>query len=116
MTDNASSNNTMIDATKDAIPSFPGTPTHTRCFDHIVHLTAKSLLCPFDVATPKEAVVAQNATEASLRELAGDLDLEEAEMTAQGLEATDGEVIDEDGSDNDVEGEFDEVRRLSEVE
>ena len=85
--------------------------------DHIIHLTAKSLLRPFDVASTKESEAAQNATEASLRELAAGLDLEESEVVAAGLDAVDSEDEDvEDEGVDGIEGVFDEVQVLSDEE
>lgn len=107
----------MIEVTSEKIPSFAGRPSHTRCMDHIIHLTAKSLLRPFDVASTKESEAAQNATEASLRELAAGLDLEESEVVAAGLDAVDSEDEDvEDGGVDGIEGVFDEVEVLSDEE
>ena len=117
MTDNAMSNTTMIKVMSNEIPSFPGLPLHTRCFDHIIHLTAKSLLRLFDVASERESEAAQNATEASLRELAAGLDLEEGKMVTAGLDTVDDEGGDAESEDDDeIEGEFDEVKMLSDEE
>ncbi|KAI9065337.1 hypothetical protein FKP32DRAFT_1538430, partial [Trametes sanguinea] len=46
--DNASSNDTMVNALEIDIPSFKGQRTRTRCFDHVVCLTAKSVTRQFD--------------------------------------------------------------------
>ncbi|KAG1901564.1 uncharacterized protein F5891DRAFT_903433, partial [Suillus fuscotomentosus] len=46
--DNASSNDTMIEAHSDLIPSFPGDPNRARCFNHVIALIAKSSICQFD--------------------------------------------------------------------
>ena len=107
----------MVDTLSDLIPSFPGTPSHTRCFDHILHLAAKSLLRPFDVAHGKDAENARDATEASLRELADGLDLEELEMASMALEGSeDGDSENETGEREDVEGWVDDVVNMSETE
>lgn len=117
-TDNASSNDTMINGIAVRIPSFPGEPAHSRCLDHIMHLTGKSFLRPFDVSTAKETDNARTATEASLAELAKGLDVEESEMVAMGLEATAGSEMDEAGLRNgdNVDGRYDEVAELSREE
>jgi hypothetical protein len=47
--DNASSNDTMIEALSDLIPLFPGDPNCARCFNHVIALIAKSLIHQFDV-------------------------------------------------------------------
>jgi hypothetical protein len=41
--DNASNNDTMIDALSDLLTVFLGASNQTRCFDHIVNLIAKSV-------------------------------------------------------------------------
>ena len=107
----------MIKYISNAIKSFAGTRTHTRCFNHIIHLTAKSLLRPFNVTTGKDAAAAMHATEASLRELAGGLELEEAEMMVMGMDAvsSNSNEVEKVGVEN-VEGEFDEVQEMLEEE
>ncbi|KAI0684077.1 hypothetical protein BC835DRAFT_1250855, partial [Cytidiella melzeri] len=72
------------------------------------------LLRPFDVSTRKEADNTRNATEASLRELAAGLDVEEASMTGPDIEAGMEDSI--EGGIDDVEGWYDEVQELSERE
>lgn len=39
----------MIDELHVHIPEFAGSPSHTRCFLHIINLVAKSLIHQFDV-------------------------------------------------------------------
>ncbi|PBK65454.1 hypothetical protein ARMSODRAFT_866429, partial [Armillaria solidipes] len=48
--DNASNNNTMVEALgdSDTLPFFDGQASRTGCFAHIVNLVAKSLLRQFD--------------------------------------------------------------------
>ncbi|PBK85234.1 hypothetical protein ARMGADRAFT_876057, partial [Armillaria gallica] len=48
--DNASNNDTMIEALGDSdnVPLFSGQASRTRCVAHIVNLMAKSLLKQFD--------------------------------------------------------------------
>lgn len=129
----------MIEGISTAIPSFPGEAAHTRCFDRICHLCAKSLLRPFDVTSGKGAQNAKDATEASLEELANGLELEEREVTVLGLDKIVEEELEElrvkskskskkkgeeaeeeDGQaaldDRDIEGDFDEMRTLSKEE
>ncbi|KAF8867747.1 hypothetical protein BD779DRAFT_1416233, partial [Infundibulicybe gibba] len=46
--DNATPNDTMIDELAKLISAFPGAANRTRCFTHILNLTAKSVLRQFD--------------------------------------------------------------------
>ncbi|KAH7903747.1 hypothetical protein BJ138DRAFT_977493, partial [Hygrophoropsis aurantiaca] len=46
--DNASSNDTMTDELKLLLDDFSGKASRTRCFLHVVNLTAKSLVREFD--------------------------------------------------------------------
>jgi hypothetical protein len=48
--DNASPNDTMIEELPKLIAAFPGSANHTRCFDHVLALVAKRIVCQFDVA------------------------------------------------------------------
>jgi hypothetical protein len=59
--DNASNNDTMVEALKDLLVVFPGESNRTRCFDHIINLIAKSIIRQFDVSkatgkSPDEAL------------------------------------------------------------
>ncbi|SJL03663.1 uncharacterized protein ARMOST_16509 [Armillaria ostoyae] len=77
--DNASNNDTMIEAIAEAIDDFPGEANRTRCFAHITNLVAKSLLKQFD-------------------ELADGLDVEEVETRLRETEENGpGEKDNEDG-------------------
>ena len=82
-------NDTIVNNLESPIEPFMGGAAHTRCLDHVLHLSAQSLLCPFDVATGREAGTAQTATWESLRELAAGLDLEECEMQTLDLGGAD---------------------------
>ncbi|KAI0355814.1 hypothetical protein OH77DRAFT_1378786, partial [Trametes cingulata] len=46
--DNATNNDTMVNALEIDIPSFGGQRARTRCFAHVVNLVAKSLTRQFD--------------------------------------------------------------------
>ncbi|KAF9536658.1 hypothetical protein CPC08DRAFT_613204, partial [Agrocybe pediades] len=46
--DNASNNDSMIDELKELIEEFPSNPNCSRCFTHILNLTAKSIIRRFD--------------------------------------------------------------------
>lgn len=47
--DNASNNDTMIAHLATLIESFPGAANQTRCFNHVLSLTARRILRQFDV-------------------------------------------------------------------
>ena len=49
-TDSASSNTVMVRNLGVRISTFPGTVNHVRCMDHVVSLSAKSVLALFDVS------------------------------------------------------------------
>lgn len=96
----------MIEDLVDLLPDFPGDANRTRCFAHIVNLIAKSLLRQFDLPK-KKGGEALDQTEQDLLDLAGDIDLEEAETRG----AADGDL------DNDnIDGWVDEVALLTEEE
>ncbi|TEB22249.1 hypothetical protein FA13DRAFT_1602846, partial [Coprinellus micaceus] len=46
--DNASANDTMIDALIALIACFPGQKNRVRCFAHIINLVVMIILCQFD--------------------------------------------------------------------
>ncbi|THV01553.1 hypothetical protein K435DRAFT_572844, partial [Dendrothele bispora CBS 962.96] len=46
--DNASSNDKMIELLPEKLVEFPGSSNQTRCFNHIISLTGKSLTKLFD--------------------------------------------------------------------
>ena len=100
MCDNASNNDTMIEALKDCLEIFPGESNHTRCFDHIVNLVAKSIIQQFDVPKAK----GNESFDDVLRELmvlAEDLDKEE-------LAAREGEHSESEGDEDNTDGWVDE--------
>src|ERR1700721_1605940 len=72
---NASCNDTMIDALADDLPDF-SQANRTRCFLHIVNLIEKTLLKQFDVPG-KQAEDVANEAERLLLKLAKDIDIEE---------------------------------------
>ncbi len=89
----------MIDAMKKALPDFGGQNSRARCFDHIVHLCAKSVLKPFDVQKDKAGEVQTAAEEAISAWL--------ADLYASGLDAAAGEDIGEDDEDDGLVDERD---------
>lgn len=60
------------------ISTFSGAVNHVRCFDHVVSLSAKSVLSLFDVAKEGKEDASLDNAEKALRELADGLELEEA--------------------------------------
>ncbi len=54
-TDNASSNDKMIQCLGRILEDFPGAANHTRCFLHIINLTAQSCIRVFDA--PKKSAI-----------------------------------------------------------
>ncbi|KAJ3002262.1 hypothetical protein NUW54_g5941 [Trametes sanguinea] len=101
--DNASSNDTMVNALAIDIPSFGGQRTRTRCVDHVVCLVAKSVTRQFDG-------VSKNSRKEGGNSLA--LDLEEEERTARM------EMYKQQGGegDDDDDGLIDALELMSEEE
>lgn len=106
--DNASNNDTMVDALKDRLENFPGESNRTRCFDHMVNLIAKSVIRQFDAPKTK----GNESFDDVLRELmvtAEDLDEEEAATR-------EGEESDDESDDDNVDGFVNELEEMSEEE
>lgn len=98
----------MIVRLANIIKSFPGHPNHTRCFNHVIALVAKSAVWQFDV--PKGlADVALDEAEQELKELAEGIDIEE-EIAQGEWEVPDDTEEDRVKSDD---GWVDEVAGLS---
>jgi hypothetical protein len=74
--DNASNNDTMITQLSAHLDDFPGASNQTRCFLHILNITAKAIISQFDVPKAKNGVVMDQAAQA-LASLAEGLDVEE---------------------------------------
>ena len=102
--DNASNNDTMITELATLLPHFPGAPNRSRCFAHVLNLTAKSIIRRFDL--PKNlAMAAVTESEKELAQLAENLEVEELLSRQSGDE----DESDEDEDDN-VEGwEYEDV-------
>jgi hypothetical protein len=75
--DNASANDTIIEAMEGLLTGFADQASRTRCFAHIINLVAKMVMHQFD--TPKQqADVTLSAVESELRDLEkDDLDTED---------------------------------------
>ena len=108
--DNVSVNDTMIDELADIFEDFPGKANQTRCFNHILNLTARTITKQFDVPTKRNG---DNVSEAekALNDLAKGLEQEEDEVRQRmRLEENDEE------DDDNVEGWIDEQYLLTEDE
>ncbi|KAF8815678.1 hypothetical protein BYT27DRAFT_7004574, partial [Phlegmacium glaucopus] len=92
------------------IPSFPGESNLTRCFNHVLSLVAKTAIRVFDVSEVGKDEILDKAT-AELLELAKNIDFEDLETQAAGLN-DDGEG----GQADSTDGWIDECLELSDVE
>jgi hypothetical protein len=104
----------MVEELEELLPEFSRV-NHTRCFLHVNNLVARTLVRQFDI--PKEKPTAaeddDDDPDQELRELAGDIDLEERHTREALLEEIgDGEL----GLDDDGEGWIDEMAALSQAE
>ena len=97
--DNASANDTMIDALAELLPAFPGGANRMRCFTHILNLVVKVILRQFDGAKEK-ANERLKGTSHDLDDLVGDI---------EALEEHDDEL-----DDNEQEGSADPCDAMSE--
>lgn len=82
MTDNASSNDTMVIDLELTLPNFEGKLNHMRCINHSVNLIARSTLQLFDIPkkkgrTNEDDTSALDQAEAELWQLAEDIELED---------------------------------------
>ena len=71
--DNASANDTLINALAELLPAFPGGANRTRCFTHILNLVVKVILCQFDGAKEKANERLEGASH-DLDDLVGDIE------------------------------------------
>lgn len=112
--DNASNNDTMVEHLDELIKAFGGDFARTRCFLHILNLTAQSLIKQFDVKAVQDVEQVDDDVR-RLLELAREI---EVEREAAGDADSDEEMgEDEDGLlDDDNESWVDEVASLNDVE
>lgn len=112
--DNASNNDTMVEHLDELIKAFGGDFARTRCFLHILNLTAQSLIKQFDVKAVQDVEQVDDDVR-RLLELAREI---EVEREAAGDADSDEEMgEDEDGLlDDDDESWVDEVASLNDVE
>jgi hypothetical protein len=91
--DNALNNDKMIDELQLLLDDFPGPANQTRCFLHILSITAKSIIKQFDVPKAKNGVVMDDAAQV-LADIADGLEGEELD-----------EYEDQDCEDDEVDDE-----------
>ena len=66
----------MIEVLRCMFDDYPGDPNHTHCFNHVIALVAKWLVCQFN-APKAGADAALGEAEEELRSLAEGIDTEE---------------------------------------
>jgi hypothetical protein len=76
--DNASNNDAMIEQLSRHLLDFPGASNQTRCFLHILSITAKAVIRQFDIPKARNSVVMDEVAQV-LASLAEGLDIEEQE-------------------------------------
>jgi hypothetical protein len=79
-TNNAISNNIMVEAIPTKIDSFGGEKDHILCFNHIINLITKSLLRLFDIPKVKGASSSYkdlDGAEEELRQLGDAIEIED---------------------------------------
>lgn len=107
----------MVDHLNVLLEAFGGSFARTRCFLHILNLTAKSLLKQFDVKAVQDVEQVDEDVR-RLLELAREIDTEEKEAAAnpevdEGMDEGDG---DEEQDDDDDDSWVDEVASLDDEE
>ena len=95
----------MMDELANLLEDFPGRANQTRCFTHVLNLVVKSIIKQFDL--PKAWTLDEAADE--LWNLAGDIELEEELLAADGEEG-------EEGEDDNTEGWIDEREEMTAAE
>jgi hypothetical protein len=96
----------MIAELAKLVEDFPGEANQIRCFLHVLNLVVKSVIRQFDLPKEKADAILNDA-KVELRELAGNLELEE--MISQQENGT-------DDDDDSAEGWVDERREMTEME
>ena len=97
--DNASANDTMIDALAELLPAFPEGAKRTRCFTHILNLVVKVILCQFDGAKEKANERLEGALH-DLDDLVGDIEALEGDDDEQEGSADPCDVMSEEECDD----------------
>src|ERR1700732_935577 len=96
--DNASPNDTMIDALGQSLDEYPGDANRTHCSNHVIALVGKWMTRQFGVAKGA-ADAALDEAEKELRDLAKGMDIEEMLMKAKQDEDEEDEDDDKDDDD-----------------
>jgi len=96
----------MVDALAELLVAFPGAANRTQCFTHILNLVVKVILRQFDVPKAKGGQALDAASQA-LADLAGNIEMEEAEMDQDG---------DDEETDDREEGWFNPLDGMSQEE
>jgi hypothetical protein len=91
--DNASNNNKMINELQLLLNNFPGLANQTRCFLHILSITAKLIIKQFDIPKAKNGIVMDNTAQ-TLADLADGLEGKELDKY-EDQDCKDDEVDDE---------------------
>jgi hypothetical protein len=91
--DNATVNDVMIDELADLVEGFPGGPNRTCCFTHVLNLVARSILKQFDIPNKAKEELDEKMT--AITVLAGEIELEEAEMDSTQDEEVDDNLNEE---------------------
>src|ERR1700678_2738227 len=100
--DNASNNDKMVESLADRLDNFPGAASQTRCFLHILNLTAKSVIRQFEVPKKKKSKEdSQDNDDDNFTEVM-------EELQALSVEIEDDEPLDDVASDKDGEEDNDE--------
>jgi hypothetical protein len=104
--DNASNNDTLVETLAEKVDAFAGKAAQVRCFNHVINLTAHTIVKQFDVPKAK-ADKALAAAERALVELAAGVDIEE-DLFAGHLDQDDTE-LGEDNAEltNELNDEYD---------
>ncbi|KAF5377290.1 hypothetical protein D9615_006461 [Tricholomella constricta] len=114
--DNASPNVVMVNELEKLVEAFPGEANLTRCFNHILSLTAKTVVRQFDVVKGKEDEALDEA-ERALQDLAAGHEIEDLATQVEELRAQlAGERTADNSEDDPVEGWEDERALLSEID
>jgi hypothetical protein len=97
--DSASNNDTLVATLREKVTAFAGAESQVRCFNHVLNLTAHTVVKQFDLPKSK-ADGALTEAELALLELAKGSDIEEAFM----MEGDDDEAhVDDDSPDLEMD-------------
>jgi hypothetical protein len=97
----------MIDTLGPILDEYPGDANRARCFNHVIALVGKCLVCQFDVSKGG-ADAALDEVEKELRKLADGIDVEEvlAKCRQEPMNGEDNDDDDDDDDDDEMEVEL----------